>query len=804
MPLLRLAFRSLRKTPGFTVVAILTIAVGIGANTALFSVFNRLVLHPLSLPNPSTLVAIWTNNPALNFNAPAVSWPRFEELRRNNHAFSSVADSAFDSFSITGNGDPEQLTGLRVTANFFTTLGIAPARGRGFTPEEDLPNGPNVCILSHELWQTRFGGRESVVGETIQLNGLSWQVVGILPPRLSNPYSQTQVFVPRVFEVNFLTPVQVQNGAGYSQPIARLKPGVSIEQATADLAALSQGYAIQFATKLDANNTSVPRDFVEALVGQLRPTFYTLLGAVAFVLLIACANVASLFLGRLAARHKEIALRQSLGATRGDVVRQFLTESLVFSAIAGGLGVLLALWTLAAIQSAAGALLPPNTVLSLDWTALAFTAAVALLSGIFVGLAPAIQASKTNLVEVLKDGSRGSSSAQGGNFRSSLIVTEVALSVVLLVGSGLLLMSFLKLQRTPPGFDAKGVAGAFVGIPTSRYKTNPEQARYFSAVLDQLRLDPQVKEAAAALGLPVNGFGSRSPYSVGGRPLLPLPQRPLAGFQIVSEDYFRLMHITLRAGRTFSPNDRDGAPGVCIVNDSFAKHIFPGESAIGKVLLRGKDADIRVEIVGIIADVKSNGINAPVPDEVYYPMSQLGRPGMTVIARTDLDANSLQAAIRHAVAAVDKDQPISFFQTLETAVAQSLGAQRVVAMLTAIFAGVALVLAAVGLYSVLAYAVTQRTAEIGIRMALGSPRGAVTALIMRSGLRLVAFGLFIGLIGAAGVAKLIQSLLFNVGTLDPLIYGGVALLFAFVATLACLFPALRASRIDPLVALRAD
>ncbi|MDB6128839.1 MAG: permease, partial [Verrucomicrobia bacterium] len=404
----------------------------------------------------------------------------------------------------------------------------------------------------------------------------------------------------------------------------------------------------------------------------------------------------------------------------------------------------------------------------------------------------------------LKDASRGSSGAHGGNFRSSLIVAEVALSVVLLVGSGLLLMSFLKLQHTPPGFEPKGVAGAFVGIPVNRYKTNPEQARFFASVLEQLRVNPQVKDAAASLGLPVNGFGARAPYSIGGRTVLPLPQRPLAGFQIVSEDYFKLMRISFREGRAFNAQDRDGAPGVVVVNESFAKHVFPGESALGKVLMRGKDADIKVEIVGVIADVKSNGLNAPVPDEIYYPMQQLGRPGMTVVVRTDVDANAMQAVLRSAVAAVDKDQPISFFQTLETAVAQSLGAQQIVATLTAIFAGVALILAAVGLYSVLAYAVTQRTSEIGIRMALGSPRGAVISLIMGSGLRLVAIGLAVGLAGAVGVAKLIQSLLFNVTPLDPIVYSGVTVLFALVAVLACLLPSLRASRIDPLVALRAD
>ena len=576
------ALRSLLKSPGFTLVAVLTIAVGIGANTALFSICDQLVLNPTTLPQPSSLVALWANNPSLNFNAPAVAWPRFEDIRGHATSFAHVSNSAFDNFTLTGNGEPAQLNGLRVTADFFPTLGVAPRRGRNFAAEEDVPNGPNVCLLSHELWQTRFGGRESVVGETIQLNGQSWQVVGVLPPHLSNPFSQAQVFAPRVFEVGGLTAVQVANGAGYSQPIARLKPGVTLEQAKAELAALGKSYTERFATKLDANNAIEPHDYVGALTGNLRPTFFTLLGAVAFVLLIACANVASLFLGRLAARHKEIAVRQSLGATRGAIVRQFLGESLLFSVVAGGLGLLIALWSLSAVQSTVASQLPPDTVLTLDWRALVFTAGVTLLSAVLVGLAPAWQASKAHLVDVLKDGARGSSSGHGGRFRAALIVAEVALSVVLLVGSGLLLLSFVKLNGSSPGFEPKGAAFAFVGVPAARYKTSAEQAEFFEQVIAQLRARPQVKDAAAALALPLSGFGVRSPYSVAGRPVLPLPQRPLAGLNVVSEDYFRTLRIAVREGRAFTAQDREGAPGTCIINESLAKHVFPGESAIGK------------------------------------------------------------------------------------------------------------------------------------------------------------------------------------------------------------------------------
>ena len=441
--------------------------------------------------------------------------------------------------------------------------------------------------------------------------------------------------------------------------------------------------------------------------------------------------------------------------------------------------------------------------------------------------APALQASRAHLVEVLKDSARGSSGARGRRFRSTLIVAEVALSVVLLVGSTLLMVSFLRLQRTPPGFEAKGAAAAFVGVPTTRYATSAQQAEFFAQVIEQLRAQAGVTDAAAAIGLPLSGFNPRAPYSVRGRPILPLPQRPLANLGIVSEDYFRLMRISLVSGRAFTAGDRDGAPGVCIVNESLAKRLFPGEQALGQVLLRGRDAELGAEIVGVIRDVKTNGLNAPPPDEIYYPMRQLGRPGMAVVGRVgpstagspssgqarstgsslssgQADAASLQGAIRAAVAAVDKNQPISFFATLETNISQSLGAQRIVASLTAIFAGLALVLSAVGLYSVLAYAVSQRRAEIGIRMALGAKRAQVVLLVMQGGLQLVAVGLALGLAGAAGAARLIRTLLFDIQPLDPIVYGGVAVLFTAVAALACLLPSLVASRIDPLVALRSE
>jgi predicted permease len=518
---------------------------------------------------------------------PAVSWPRYEEVRDQATSFTSVGLSAADNFTLTGNGEPQQLNGLRITPSFLPTLGVAPAQGRNFTDAEDAPNGPAVCIISHELWQTQFGGRAGLVGQTISLNGQPWEVVGILPPRLTVPFAQTQIFAPRVFEVPALTMAQVQAGSGYAQPIARLKPGVSIERAAQELKAISKASHDRNPARLDANNTTEPQAFVEFIAGGLQPTFYTLLGAVAFVLLIACANVASLFLGRLAARHKEIAVRQSLGATRAQVVRQFLVESAVFSTIAGALGIVMALWGLTAIQSLLTAQLPPNATLTLNWRALLFTAGVTLASSLLVGLAPAWHASRSQLVDALKDSARGSSSERTGRFRSTLIVAEVALSVVLLVGSALLLVSFIKLQQTPPGFEARGVAAAFVAAPTNRYKTSGEQAAFFERVVERLRANPAVTEAAVAQGLPLSGFNPRAPYTVAGQPVLPLPQRPIAGFSIVSEDYFRLMRIGFVEGRAFTADDREGTvPMAGIINESFARKLFPSESSIGKRLLR--------------------------------------------------------------------------------------------------------------------------------------------------------------------------------------------------------------------------
>ena len=795
------AVRALKGNRSFSIVVVLTMAFAIAANTAIFSVYDRLVLRPVTMPDPQSLIAIWFNNPQRNVQTPSISIPRYDELRRHTTSFSSIGLSAFDSFTLTGSGDPLQLTALRISATFLPTLGVLPASGRNFTSAEDVPNGPAVCLISHELWQTQFGGGD-ILNQTIRLDDRPWQVIGIMPPQLTAPFRQVQLFAPRVFETGGLTKAQIDAGATYAQAIARLKPGVTLEQARAELAAFSAGYKARHAGNLDANNVNEPRRFVATLVSGVEPTMYTLLGAVGCVLLIACANVASLFLSRLVQRRREIAVRLSLGATRAAIIRQYLCESLLFSGAGALVGIGLAFWALRVLQNVAAAQLPPSVNLGINWLTLLFTAGVTILCTVLTGLFPAIQASRAGVLAQLKDGDRGSSGAPGRRFRQGLTVAEVTLSVMLLVGAGLLLVSFARLQHTALGFEPRGAAAAFVSIPTARYGQPAQQAEFFEQVVANLRTQPGVVEAAASFATPLTG-SARTPYGVAGQPLPPIGQRPIVSMNIVSDDYFRLLEIPLVAGRAFNGDDRSTTPRVGIVNETFAARVFAGQSALGQALIMGGN-NARVEIVGVIRDVKSAGGNAPTPEEVYFPMRQVPRAALAVIAKTTGDASALQTAIRNAVTSVDKTQATAFFATMESNVAASLATQRLVATLTAVFAALALVLSLTGLYSVLAYLVSQRTPEIGLRMALGATRPQVVTLILRSGLGLVLAGLLLGLGGAVGVSRLIRQLLFGIDPVSPAIYVGVAVMFAIVAVLACLGPSLRASRIDPLVAFRSQ
>jgi putative ABC transport system permease protein len=798
------SMRWLRHSPGFTLTAVLTLGAGIGAIVAMFSVYSRVVLGPVRVGEPETLVSLYAVNPDVGAIPPSLSWPRFEIIRRSVTTLTQVGAYGVEYTNLSGgDGLPEQLRALRVSGDFFAALRLVPARGRVFDPEHDLPNGPAVCILSHELWQLRFGGR-SLIGTTIQLDGRSTEVIGILPPRMSPPWADRQIFLPRVFEDSGIAPQAVQNGASYLDVVARLRPGATIEQAAAELQAISRDYAVRFAGRGDATNVTAIRPLVETVVGRRRPVFRALVGAVAAVLLIACANVAALFLSRLVARQREIAIRQALGATRAVIVGQLLGESFALASAAGVIGLALAAGLLALAGPSLAAQLPPGLVLQLDGAALVAAIGVVFVSALLVGLVPALHVTRGVSTCQVAGIDRGSSGVGTRRLRGGLVVIETALSVLLLVVASLLLASLYRLQTTSPGFDPSGVAAAHANLTSGRYPTPERQAAFFIELVERLRRSPQVTAAAVTFGLPAADDNYSHQYAVQGRPVPPPSERARAGVRTVTEDYFAVMRVRLVEGRLFTDADRAGAPAVCIVNESLARRLFGGDSAIGRVILRGRNADQAHQIVGVVADVKTYGLRAATPDEIFYPFRQLPRANVAIVARTAGSPSALEPVFRAAAASIDPLQPIAAFAPMEQRMAGTIGVERVMAAVTAAFAVLALVLASIGLYAVLAHGVAMRRTEIGIRMAIGAERPAIVKLILMQGMRLVAVGIGAGLGAAVAVSGLVDAQLYGVGARDPRVYLVIAGLFAAVGALASLAPALRASRVDPLVSLRAS
>lgn len=803
----KFALRSLRKTPGFTVVAVLTMAVAIGACTALFSVLQAVVLRPLPYPNPDTLVSIWSVNAERELSAPATSWAKYELFRERKDVFADVSMSAGNGFTLTeGTGEPEQVTGLHASANFLPLLGLTPARGRSFTEDEDREGAPNVVMISHQLWQNRFNGDADILGRVIQIDGVARVVVGILPVRMPVPFNTTAILVPRPLELPYLTPQQRQNAIVH-QAIARLAPGVTLEQANLRLKEMAVQFRAANPTHIDAANENDVRTLASQVLGNLGQTFWTLAGAVAVVLLIACANVANLFLARVSARQKEIAVRVSLGARRGEIVRQFLAESLLFSTAAGLAGVLLAWWSLQGIQTLAGPQLPRADEIALDPVVLAFSLGVAVFSGLLIGLYPAWQASRTDVQVVLKDSSRGAGGGTAAKaFRHLLVVAQVAMSLTLLICAGLLVLSFYKLQHAEMGFAVEGRATGVVNLPASKYG-KPELAReFFRQLQERLRQAPELSHGAVVVGLPLTGTGFFSPYAIKGRPVPPVHERPLSNVRTATPDYFQTMEIKLLAGRFFTDADRFGGEQVAIINESFAKKLFPNESPIDQAFLIGPNGDTVVRIVGVIRDVKTAGLAVPPPDEVYYPRDQRGGNFMNLVGRAQpgLASAAVIPVLRRILNELDPNLALATPQTMEALVTQSIGVQRVILALLIGFAGIAAFLAAIGVYSVMAYSVAQRTGEIGVRMALGASTGNILRLVLRSGAGQVGTGLALGLVGALAASRLLETALYEVKPFDPLVFAAVAGFFAVVAACACLIPARRAAQVDPMVALRND
>jgi predicted permease len=798
---LRYAVRQLIKSPGFTAVAVLGLALGIGANVALFSVVNSVFLRPLAFHEPDRLVRLSSTDAERNFIRVGFSYTRFLEVQQRQQVFSHLALSTGNAFTLTGRGDPQQVIGLQASAALLPTLGLDPRLGRNFSAGEDRPGGEPVVLVSHRFWQRHFNGQPSILGQAITLDGRPYTVIGVLPDAAASfPLNQFDVWVPRPAEVPFLAPSQLNNGGFFFQAIARLRPGVSLEQAREAMNVIAAGYRQAHPSFVDAPSQIELVTLLEDAVGEQRRSYLMLFGAVGCVLLIACANIANLLLARFAARRKEIAARFALGASRADVVLQLVTESMLIAVLGGALGVFLATLALRVIVTSGADLIPRVAEIGLDPIALGFTVLVTLVTGFAIGLLPALQASGVNVQETLKEASRGSTGT-GQRLRSSLLVAEVSLSVVLLVGAGLLLTSFARLQRVDPGFKPDGIFTAQLVLPPSYGRE--KLVAFYEQFYPRLSALPGAASAALTDRVPLTGAQTPAPVAVQGTSLPPLSERPNANRHLVSPRYFQTLGIPIRAGRDFDERDSARVPHVVIVNETFARRHFPGADPIGRTLITGM-AQLPSQVVGVVADVRGETLNTPPEAEYFLPALQRPEGFTNILVRTQGDPVRIAPLVREALRAVDPDLPLLQPQALSTRIAATVADRKLALVLLASFAALALLLASLGVYSVMAHLVAFRTSEIGIRMALGATPGAVMRMVLGHSSRLTLVGIVLGVAAGFAVSRMMQQVLFEVSPADPLIYLAVSGMLLFVAECASWFPARRATRIDPMIALRME
>jgi putative ABC transport system permease protein len=797
---LRYGLREIRNHPGFAVSSVLILALAIGANTAIFTVVNAVLLKPLSYQEPDRLVRI-------SGGATSV---RFEAIR---HAQSFTGAAAFSVFTETATlstaEGPEALKGARVSTNFLTVLGIAPLLGRSFLPDEEQP-GPQVAMISEELWRRRFGADPQLAGKSARLGAAPCTIVGILPAGFQFPFPDVEVWRPWQPAT---VPLQSRINSPILNVFARLKPGIGLNQATAELAIVNRQYARTHPGMLDAkpNHPDFVTPMKDQLVRNIRSILWMLFGAVGFVLIIACANVASLLLARATSRSREFAVRAALGATRARIVRQLLTESLALAAVGGALGVLLAHWVLQGIMLMPGLDLPRKGEIHLDGAALGFAVALSTLTSLLFGLAPAFNASRLDVLSAIKANSEiagvwSKRVAARLNPRGLLVIGQVALSIVLLIGAALLLQSLAHLRRVDPGFQPSHLLTMQIAPTPSRYDTTAKSFAFFEELVERIESIPGVRSAAITLTLPMTGFAG-SPIHVVGRPLLKLNERPIATVQNVTPGYFRTMGIELKRGRDFTRQDSMVAPGVAIISERLARQFWPaypqGEDPVGHFVLAGASPDM-LQITGIVADVRQASLADEGWPAIYRPRAQTIPLSAMVAVRTNGDPMKFVKAIRHEVMAIDPDQAISAVKSMEDVVDSSEGQRRSIVILLGSFAGTGLLLTVVGIYGVIACSMAQRTREIGIRGALGAQRSDILRLVLRQGLVLTLVGAAFGIGGAAALTRILTSLLFGMSATDPLTFAGVALLLIIVALAASYIPADRAARIDPAAALRAD
>ncbi|HEX8560747.1 MAG TPA: ABC transporter permease [Pyrinomonadaceae bacterium] len=790
---LRYGFRMLRRKPGFTAVAVLTLALGIGANTAIFSVVNAVLLRPLPYAEPGRLVSVYETLP--QGGTGSVSAPNLLDWRAQSDVFTGIAAYEFGDFNLQEEQQPVRAVGVRVTANFFEVLGATPQAGRGFVEGEDTAGRERVVVLSDRLWRRSYGAAPDVVGRDILLGGEKYQVVGVMPPSVQFPSASAELWAPLVFGDGELA----SRGSHSFSVLARLKPGVSFEQAQEQMSVVGRALEKQHPAQQEGRNVALVR-VEEEVVQGVRPALLILLGAVGFVLLIACTNVANLLLARAASRRKEVAIRSALGAGRWRLMRQFLTESVLLALLGGAAGLLVAVWTLRGLSTlAAGYLARPDEV-GLDWQVLAFTAGLSILTGVVAGLAPALHASRADVQETLKESGNAGSSGRGTWLRGGLAVAEVAAALVLLVGAGLLVKSFLRLQRVETGLRPEGVLTMRVSLPEARYDTPQKTAVFYREVLGRVSSLPGVEAAGVINMLPLQRYGTNGEIRVEGREPLPPGRVPLTEFRTASAGYFKALGIPLLAGRVFEPADESEGARHVVVSRALVRTFFPDGDALGKRVQAGGDS--WWTIVGVVGDVKQSGLTRPSRPELFFPYTAYRADGMTLVVRGAGDASELTGAVRREVQAVDPNQPVYNVRTMTEVIDLSISNRRLNMTLLTIFAGLATLLAVVGIYSVMSYLVTQHTREIGIRVALGARPANILKLVLGQGLWLTLAGVGVGALAAFGLTRLMSSLLYEVEGTDVTTYASVSLLLVAVALVACYVPARRATKVDPLIALR--
>lgn len=817
---LRLAFRQLLKSPSFTLVAVLALAIGSGANTAIFSVVNAVLLEPLPFPAGERLVALGgadtSESRAGDFRS--ISLPDFFDLRAQNKSFENVAVHRGVSLALGGAVDAQSLRAQRVSAEFFDTLGVAPQLGRGFRRDEEAAGGGPIglpVVLSHEFWQRHFKGAPTAVGSALLLDGEPHMVVGVMPPGFQYPIGPEAVDLYTTIASEAVrrggeVPNAEQRGHHFVQAIGRLKPGIPLAAAQAEAGTIMAALEAQY-PETNTNKTLNLRSLREHLVGDVSRPLYILTAAVACVLLIAIANVANLLLARATVRAREMAVRSALGASRGRIIRQLLTESILLSAIGGVLGFLFAAWGIDLLVALVPENIPRLSEIQLDGRVLAFTLAVSALAGILFGLAPAFHASRLDLQNALQEGGRGGLSGGSRNhLRNALVVGEIALALVLLCGAGLLLQTFARLSQVDPGMQTKRLFTAFISLPVSIYPEPEDVWRFQEQLLTGLKTRPGVEEASMILPLPLSNAHMTTSFDIEERPL-PDGRQASSHVRIAGPDYFRAAGVPLVRGRAFTERDRDGAPLVMMVNQRFAERHFPGQDVVGKRVAPGMsirapiDDPPQREIIGVVGNVKHSSLGGELTPEMYLPALQLPSQHFSLVVRTSSDdAAAVARVVRSELARIDPGIPLTRVRTFEEYVASSLARPRFHALLLGAFAGIALLLTAIGIYGVMAYSVAQRRQEMGIRMALGAQRGDVLRLVLAGGLKLTATGLLIGLSAAFALTRLLSALLFGVEAFDLPTVAAVALLLSGIALLACWFPARRAASLNPMIALRTE